>query len=83
MPKAVNRSCCHDKHNRPRRDSNLGPHTLQSDELTTLLLPPACLPIMHCSLAAFRFFSDCYFAYRIRLVSKFVAEDGYCKYSNE
>ena len=34
MPKAVYRSGCRDKHNCPRRDSNLGPLTLQSDALT-------------------------------------------------
>ena len=35
VPKAVYRSGCRDKHNRPRCDSNLGPLTLQSDVLTT------------------------------------------------
>ena len=41
MPKTVYRSGCHDKHNRPRWDSNLGPFTLQSDALTTRSLRPA------------------------------------------
>ena len=36
----VYRSSCRDKHNRPRRDSNLGPLTPQSDALTTRLLRP-------------------------------------------
>jgi len=36
--KAVYRSGCRDKHNRPWRDSNLGPLTPQSDALTTRLL---------------------------------------------
>ena len=40
MPKAVYRSGCHDKHNRPRCDSNLGPLTPQSDALTTSPLRP-------------------------------------------
>ena len=31
VPKAVYRSGCHDKHNRPRYDSNLGPVTPQSN----------------------------------------------------
>ena len=35
VPKAVHRSGCRDKHNRPRCDSNLGPLTPQSDSLTT------------------------------------------------
>jgi len=30
VPKALYRSSCRDKHNRPRRDSNLGPLTSQS-----------------------------------------------------
>ena len=38
MPKTVYRSSCRDKHNCPRRDSNLDPLTLQSDSLTTRLL---------------------------------------------
>ena len=41
MPKAVYRSGCRDKHNRPRWDSNLGPLTPQSDVLTTRPLRPA------------------------------------------
>ena len=41
VPKAVYRSGCHDKHNRPRWDSNLGPFTPQSDALTTRPLRPA------------------------------------------
>jgi len=35
MPKAVNRSSCRDKHNRPQCDSNMGPLTPQSDAQTT------------------------------------------------
>ena len=35
VPKAVYRSGCRDKHNRPRWDSNLGPLKPQSDALTT------------------------------------------------
>jgi len=35
MPKAVYRSGCHDKHNRPQCDSNLGTLTPQSDVLST------------------------------------------------
>ena len=38
VPKAVYRSSCCDKHNRPQRDSNHGPLTPQSDALTTRLL---------------------------------------------
>ena len=41
VPKAVYRSSCHDKHNRPQCDSNPGPLTPQSDALTTRLLRPA------------------------------------------
>jgi len=41
VPKAVYRSGCRDKHNCPRRDSNLGPLTPQSDALTTRPLRPA------------------------------------------
>ena len=41
MPKAVYRSGCREKHNRPRWDSNLGPLTPQSDALTTRPLRPA------------------------------------------
>jgi len=40
VPKAVYRSGCRDKHNRPECDSNLGPLTPQSDALTTRLLGP-------------------------------------------
>ena len=40
-PEVVYRSGCHDKHNRPWCDSNLGPLTLQSDTLTTRPLRPA------------------------------------------
>jgi len=40
VPKAVYRSGCCDKHNRPRCDSNLGPLTPQSDEPTTRPLRP-------------------------------------------
>jgi len=35
VPKAVYRSGCHDKRNRPWCESNLGPLTPQSDALTT------------------------------------------------
>jgi len=35
VPKVVYRSGCRVKHNRLRRDSNLGPLAQQSDELTT------------------------------------------------
>ena len=35
MPKAVNHSSCHDKHNHQQCDSNLGPLTPQSYTLTT------------------------------------------------
>ena len=45
MPKAVYRSSCRDKHNRPRCDSNLDPLTPQSDTLTTRLLRPVYSPI--------------------------------------
>jgi len=45
VPKAVYRSGCRDKHNRPRRDSNHGPLTLQSDALTTRLLRPGSVAI--------------------------------------
>ena len=38
--KAVYRSSCRDKYNRPQCDSNLRPVTLQSDALTTRLLRP-------------------------------------------
>ena len=38
VPKTVYRSSCCDKHNCPRRDSNLGSLTRQSDALTTRLL---------------------------------------------
>ena len=38
VPKAVYRSSCRDKHNRPRCDSNLGPVTPQSGALATRLL---------------------------------------------
>ena len=41
--KAAYRIGCRDKHNRPRRDSNLGPFTPQSDALTTRLLRPDLL----------------------------------------
>jgi len=41
VPKTVYHSSCRDKHNCPRRDSNLGPLTPQSDALTTRLLRPA------------------------------------------
>ena len=41
VPKAVHRSGYRDKHNCPRRDSNLGPLTPQSDALTTRPLRPA------------------------------------------
>ena len=40
MPKAVSRKGRRNKHKRPRRDSNLGPLTPQSDALTTRLLRP-------------------------------------------
>jgi len=43
VPKAVYRSGCRDKHNRPQCDSNLGPLTPQSDALTTRLLRPITL----------------------------------------
>jgi len=39
--KTVYHSSCRDEHNCPRRDSNLGPLTPQSDALTTRLLRPA------------------------------------------
>ena len=42
VPKAVYRSSCRDKHNHPWHDSNLCPHTLQSDALTTRPLWPGC-----------------------------------------
>ena len=38
MPKAVYRKGCRNKHNRPRRDSNLSRLTPQADALTTRLL---------------------------------------------
>jgi len=41
VPKTVYRSSRRDKHNCPRRDSNLGPLTPQSDALTTRPLRPA------------------------------------------
>jgi len=41
VPKAVYRSGCRDKHDRPRRDLNLGPLTPESDALTTRPLRPA------------------------------------------
>jgi len=41
VPKAVHRSGCRSRHNRPRCDSNLGPVTPQSDALTTRPLRPA------------------------------------------
>jgi len=41
VPKAVYRSSCHDKHNRPRYDSNLGRFTPQLDTLTARPLRPA------------------------------------------
>jgi len=40
VPKAVYHSGRHDKHHRPRYDSNLGPLTPQSDALTSRLLRP-------------------------------------------
>ena len=40
IPKAVYRSGCRDKHNRPRCDSNLGPLAPQSDALTARPLRP-------------------------------------------
>ena len=40
VPKALFRSCCRNKHNRPRCDSNLGPLTPQSDALITRPLRP-------------------------------------------
>ena len=43
MLKTVYRSSCRDKHDCPRRDSNLGPLTPQSDALTTRPLRPAKL----------------------------------------
>jgi len=43
--KTVYRSSCRDKHNCPRRDSNLGPLTPQSDALTTRLLRPAMMSL--------------------------------------
>ena len=44
IPKAVYRSGCRDKHNRPRCDSNLGPLTPQSDALTARPLRPEQAP---------------------------------------
>jgi len=44
VPKAVYRSSCHDKRNRPRRESNLGLLPLQSDALTTRPLRPVNVP---------------------------------------
>jgi len=41
VPKAVCRSCCRDKHNRPQCDSNRSPLTLQSVALTARLLWPS------------------------------------------
>jgi len=38
VPKAVYRSGCRDKHNRPQCNSNLGPRAPQSDALTSRLL---------------------------------------------
>ena len=43
VPKEVYHSGCCDKHNRPVRDSNLGPLTPQSDALTTGPLRPGQL----------------------------------------
>ena len=43
VPKAIYRTGCRDRHNRPRRDSNLGPLTPQSDALTTQPLRPAAM----------------------------------------
>jgi len=40
VPKTVYHSSRRDKHNCPRRDSNLGPLTPQSDALTTRPLRP-------------------------------------------
>jgi len=47
VPKAVYRSGCHNKHNCPRRDSNLGSLTPQSDALTTRPLRPVCDKLLH------------------------------------
>ena len=49
VPKAVYRSGCRDNHNCPRRDSNLGYLTLQSDALTTRPLRP-CYPVVRVSV---------------------------------
>jgi len=53
VPKAVYRSSCHNKHNRPWCDLNLGPLTLQSDTLTTRLLRPAWCSSYHQRYFAF------------------------------
>ena len=44
VPKAVNRIGRHDKHNRPRWDSNSGPLAPQSNALTARPLRPADVP---------------------------------------
>lgn len=40
-------------------------------------------PVKRRVLAEFQFLDDCYFVYRILLVSEFIAEDGYYKYNDE
>jgi len=47
VPKAVHRSSCRVKHNRPWCDSNLSPPTPQSGALTTRLLRPFWYRIGH------------------------------------
>ena len=54
MPKAVYCSGCRDKHNRPQRDSKLGPLTSQSDMLTTRPLQPTELDYTRRKLVSIR-----------------------------
>jgi len=45
VPKAVYRSSCRSKHDRPQCDSNLDPLTLQSNALTARLLRPSLIRV--------------------------------------